>query len=204
MDSFARLGRVLDEAALQVIRDEADAHLAARGAPSEYGVIALDLARHGAASRAALPPLGARVAALLDEDEVVLFQDLAIDKPPGAPELFWHRDVDHLPLDDDGGLTMWIALDDADEANGCLRYQRGDEIAHVPLRAGEALVHAPTVLHGSPPNTTTRRRRGWSLWWARPRARWRLDGKPHPFLYELGPAHGDPLVGARFVRARRV
>jgi ectoine hydroxylase-related dioxygenase (phytanoyl-CoA dioxygenase family) len=203
MADFAVLGRVLDSSALEAIRAEADAHLAARGAPSEYGVIALDLARHGEAARASLASLGARVAAQLDEDEVVLFQDLAIDKPPGAPELFWHRDADHLPLDDDGGLTMWIALDDADEANGCLRYRTGEDIAHVPLRAGEAVVHAPTVLHGSPPNVSSRRRRGWSLWWARPRARWRLDGKPHPFLYELGPAHGDPLVGARFVRVRR-
>jgi ectoine hydroxylase-related dioxygenase (phytanoyl-CoA dioxygenase family) len=160
------------------------------------------------------------VRALLGEDEVVLFQDLVVDKRGSTAALAWHRDAAHLPLDDDGGLTLWLALDDAGEADGCLRYVAGSQtsdaggdydparlappvpgaIVAAPAAAGEALVHSPRVWHESPPSRRGRPRLGWSLWWARPRARWAPDRTAHPYLLELAPAAGDALEPARFPR----
>ena len=76
-----------------------------------------------------LPPLGALAAGLLGLDEAVLLHDVLIDKPDGtAEDLPWHQEFSYWPLDRADGLTMWIALDDAGEENGCLRYAPGSHL----------------------------------------------------------------------------
>jgi ectoine hydroxylase-related dioxygenase (phytanoyl-CoA dioxygenase family) len=62
---------------------------------------------------------------VLDVDEVVLFQDIFIGKPPGTAAVQWHQDYSYWPLDSWDGLTMWLALDHTDVDNGCLRYIPG-------------------------------------------------------------------------------
>jgi ectoine hydroxylase-related dioxygenase (phytanoyl-CoA dioxygenase family) len=37
----------------------------------------------------------------------------------------WHQDFSYLPFDRPDGLTLWIALDDITEDNGCLYYLLG-------------------------------------------------------------------------------
>jgi phytanoyl-CoA hydroxylase len=49
--------------------------------------------------------------------------------PPHQDGYYWC----HVPVPGrESGVTMWLALDDADEGNGCLRYVRGS--SHVELR----------------------------------------------------------------------
>lgn len=31
-------------------------------------------------------------------------------KPPGEPRVPWHRDADHVPLERDAMLTLWLPL----------------------------------------------------------------------------------------------
>jgi len=63
---------------------------------------------------------------LTGEPTLRLFQDLMISKPPGTSiALKWHQDFSYWPLDSARGLVLWIALDDADTQNGCLRYIPG-------------------------------------------------------------------------------
>jgi phytanoyl-CoA hydroxylase len=87
-------------------------------------------------------------------------------------------------------ITVWVALDDADEANGCLKLLRGSHRAAVvhdaavprgegfghrvdagqvppeavvtaPVRAGGAVIFHDLLLHASCPNTSGRDRWAW-------------------------------------------
>ena len=87
-------------------------------------------------------------------------------------------------------VTVWVALDDADEANGCLKLVRGShraEVSHdaevpsgegfghrvdaghvpsaavvtAPVRAGGAVIFHDLLLHASCPNTSGRDRWAW-------------------------------------------
>jgi hypothetical protein len=149
-------------------------------------------------------PLDARLDALIDDprlvepmadlvgsERVALFTDKLNLKRPGEGSRFrWHQDspywvfdcahVDRLP-------NVMIALDDADETNGCLRVVRGshrrgilpglpgqgvlgplftdpacfDAAAQVPavLPAGSLLFFSPHAVHGSEPNASAEERR---------------------------------------------
>lgn len=60
---------------------------------------------------------------------LVLFQDNLIWKPPGTEhEVSFHQDYSYWPLSRPDGLTLWLALDDADEDNGCLVYVPGSHL----------------------------------------------------------------------------
>jgi ectoine hydroxylase-related dioxygenase (phytanoyl-CoA dioxygenase family) len=55
-------------------------------------------------------------------------------KPSGGEAMDWHQDYSYLPLDRADGVSLWIALDDISEDNGCLYYvfgshQRGERRA---------------------------------------------------------------------------
>jgi ectoine hydroxylase-related dioxygenase (phytanoyl-CoA dioxygenase family) len=123
-DGFAAIGRVLDDDDLAALRAAADA-LTGAAAPGPYGRIVHDPWRRAPAfaervARAAPAAIAAAGHAL------VLFQDHVIAKTPGATgAIHWHQDYAYWPLDAPAGLTLWIALDDADGDNGCLRYRPG-------------------------------------------------------------------------------
>ncbi len=56
----------------------------------------------------------------------MLFQDNLVWKRPGAgARIEWHQDYSYWPLSSPAGLTLWIALDAADVADGCIHYLPG-------------------------------------------------------------------------------
>jgi hypothetical protein len=121
---FVRLGRVLDDATLAALRAAADRATAGLP-PSSYGQIRHDPWRVEPAFERALRAgwLGAIACGLLDAPAVTVFQDHVISKTPGTQaEVAWHQDYGYWPLASARGLTVWVALDDTDETNGCLRY----------------------------------------------------------------------------------
>jgi phytanoyl-CoA hydroxylase len=114
-----------------------------------------------------------------------LFQDMALLKPPRiGREKPWHQDHAYfnLPLDTPV-LGVWIALDRATTANGCMtvipgshrrgpvvHFQRRDwQICDtdvdplgslaVPLAPGGCLFFSSLMHHGTAPNTSDERRR---------------------------------------------
>jgi hypothetical protein len=100
------------------------ASVTARG----YGILRHNLWREVPAFHAVLAQGGlARQAAdLLGAAAVTLFQDNLIWKTPGTETgVQWHQDYAYWPLSAPAGVTLWLALDDADEANGCLHYIPG-------------------------------------------------------------------------------
>ena len=119
--------------------------------------------------------------------------DHAIFKPPrGDTAVHWHQDVAYAPETEFADeVHIWLALQDVDEANGCMRFvptgghqpllshrpRGGSPSAHAlvaehvdattavscPLGAGMATVHKPATLHSTAPNTTDEVRAAWIL-----------------------------------------
>lgn len=52
--------------------------------------------------------------------DVKCMQSMLFVKPPGKPGQPWHQDEHFIPTRDRSLTGVWIALDDADEENGCL------------------------------------------------------------------------------------
>lgn len=131
------------------------------------------------------PALLSTVRRLLGTDDVRLIQDMALLKPPGGGrEKPWHQDKAFFDLDLEAPVVgVWIALDEATVANGCMHVIRGshregpvphfnrrdwqicdtdvrtvDDVA-VPLPSGGALFFDGHLHHGTPANRTTTRRR---------------------------------------------
>ncbi len=136
---------------------------------------------------------------LLDVVESVLGPDIALFsshllcKPAGdGQRVVWHQDSAYWPLEPMAVLTLWLALDDCDADNGCMRVMPGSHhggiVAHqsagpdsllkkqapgelvdeaatvdIALRAGECSLHLPNLVHGSNANNSGRRRAGLPL-----------------------------------------
>jgi ectoine hydroxylase-related dioxygenase (phytanoyl-CoA dioxygenase family) len=55
------------------------------------------------------------------DGRVKCMQTMLFAKPPGLPGQAWHQDERYIPTRDRSLVGAWVALDDADEDNGCLR-----------------------------------------------------------------------------------
>ena len=73
--------------------------------------------------------IGKRAAELMGWRGARLAQDDVLWKPPGASGVSYHTDgkyiSDNFVPRDDNSVTVWIALDNADEATGVVEYARG-------------------------------------------------------------------------------
>ncbi len=120
---------------------------------------------------------------LLDEAPV-LFQSMALLKPPGGVEKPWHQDNAYFSTGNlDAVIGTWIALDDATVENGCMHFLPGAHLrgplrhhhtsdceilpdrldlslaVPVPLRAGGIIFFHGNAPHQTPPNQSNQRRR---------------------------------------------
>ncbi len=115
-------------------------------------------------------------------------------KMPGdGKTVSWHQDASYWPLTPSKAVTLWLAIDDADRGNACMKYIPGTHVlghltwqltetdesnvlnqkvpdvekygepVYVELKAGEASIHSDLLLHGSDANTSSRRRCGLTL-----------------------------------------
>jgi hypothetical protein len=120
---FVALGSVLEPATVAGLRRALDG---IDRAPNPFGILRHNLWRSLGEFAAVLGPLAGIARSALGVDEVVLFQDNLIWKPPGTTdEVRWHQDFAYWPLGSPDGVTLWIALDEATPANGCLEYVPG-------------------------------------------------------------------------------
>jgi len=126
--------------------------------------------------------------------DIALFASHYICKPSGDGQpVLWHQDGSYWPLEPMDVVTLWLAVDDSDVDNGCMRVIPGtqstelqemqqnqevdnvlgssidpqylDESAAVDivLAAGDVSVHHPNIIHGSNANTSQRRRCGLTI-----------------------------------------
>ena len=134
---------------------------------------------------------GGCAGALLDTDRVHLLSDMILVKPGNfSRATHWHQDfVDHSTSIPE--VTMWVSLDTATEASGCMRYVPGsykwgkligydygdgtnyekqgvDVSTAVTIEAapGDAIFHHGLCVHGAGPNRTPDARRAYIIRYA--------------------------------------
>jgi len=108
-------------------------------------------------------------------------------------QVTWHQDANYWPITPARAITAWLAVDDVDVGNGCMRFVTGShrhgplkardatadensvlaqsvdgaeqygEIYDNELKAGEVSLHSDMLLHSSQPNRSERRRAGLAL-----------------------------------------
>ena len=133
------------------------------------------------------------VAGLIGPD-IVLWGCAMFCKPPGdGMEVPMHQDGHYWPIRPLATCTVWVAIEDSDQDNGCLRVVPGSHRDHtlhphttetghvalserivpgaydartavdVELKAGQMSMHDVYMIHGSNPNVSRRRRSGIAL-----------------------------------------
>ena len=113
--------------------------------------------------------------------------------PRDRKTVSWHQDASYWPMTPSKTATVWLAIDDTDVDNACMRFVPGShhhghltyklseedennvlfqtvptaeqygEPIDVELKAGEISIHSDMLLHGSKANTSGRRRCGLTM-----------------------------------------
>jgi ectoine hydroxylase-related dioxygenase (phytanoyl-CoA dioxygenase family) len=177
------------------------------------------------------PVITAAAAQLLGAHELRLWHDQIQYKPAnngGANP--WHQDLPYWPvLSGERQLTAWVALDDADEANGCMSmvpgsHQWGEHIralealpdftmpadflghhtpaVRCPVPAGAVHFHHSLTWHGSPINTSGRPRRAIALHYMTADTKYSAQGN-HLMKPAITSHDGEPIDGAPFLTVWR-
>ena len=137
--------------------------------------------------------LVSRIKDLLGEDVVGWGSHFFCKMPGDGKRVSWHQDSSYWPLTPSKAVTAWLAIDDADVENACMRYIPGSHtLGHltytlsetdesnvlnqtvpdaeklgkpfnVELKAGQISIHSDLLLHGSEANESSRRRCGLTL-----------------------------------------
>ncbi len=133
------------------------------------------------------------VSDLLGEDLIGWGSHFFCKMPGDGKSVDWHQDCSYWPLTPTKAVTVWLAVDDADQENGCMEIYAGSHtyglidfdisdtssanvldqsvsnpeqygrLQTTPLRAGQISIHSDLLLHGSAPNNSNRRRCGLTL-----------------------------------------
>lgn len=194
-DGYLKGYRIFDEDEAAALRAYFDAllarTLAAGGDPysiisahMKYGRI-YDLVKH--------PTIVAYVNDILGSDVVCWGAHFFCKMPRDPKKVAWHQDASFWPLTPSKTTTVWLAIDDADAENACMRFVAGSHhLGHLTyrvaeeeeqsvlrqsvdnveqygtpvdddLKAGEISLHSDLLLHGSEANNSDRRRCGLTL-----------------------------------------
>ncbi len=133
------------------------------------------------------------VADLLGENVIAWGSHFFCKMPRDGKAVAWHQDASYWPLSPSKAVTVWLAIDDADIENACVKFvagsQRSGHLTYRPsdpsehnvlnqsidnpeeygsivfdvLKAGEVSLHSDLLLHGSDANDSDRRRCGLTL-----------------------------------------
>ncbi|MCE9534656.1 MAG: phytanoyl-CoA dioxygenase family protein [Planctomycetes bacterium] len=139
------------------------------------------------------PRIVAIVRDLLGENVIGWGSHFFCKMPGDGKVVSWHQDSSYWPLTPSKAVTVWLAIDDADRENACMKFIPGShhhghltytmtensgsnvlnqevqdaegigEPVYDELKAGEISIHSDLTLHGSEANMSTRRRCGLTL-----------------------------------------
>jgi len=151
------------------------------------------------------PRIVAHVKDLLGEDVVGWGSHYFCKMPHDGKRVSWHQDASFWPMTPSKTVTVWLAIDDADVENACMRFVPGSQhFGHLTyhlseqdennvlnqtvanaeqfgqpvddqLKAGEISMHSDLLLHGSEANNSDRRRCGLTLRYCAAEVRAHLD-----------------------------
>ncbi len=130
---------------------------------------------------------------LLGENVIAWGSHFFCKMPHDGKHVAWHQDASYWPLSPSKAATVWLAIDDADRENACMKFIAGShhfghmtyrasdsddhnvlsqsidnaeqygEVIYDELRAGQVSIHSDLLLHGSEANESDRRRCGLTL-----------------------------------------
>jgi len=139
------------------------------------------------------PRIVAVVKDLLGDNVIAWGSHFFCKMPHDGKTVSWHQDASYWPLTPAHAVTVWLAIDDADRGNACMKFIPGSHhYGHLTFRmseesesnvldqtvenaegisppvydelnAGECSVHSDLLLHSSELNTSDRRRCGLTL-----------------------------------------
>lgn len=139
------------------------------------------------------PRIVALVADLLGDDVIAWGSHFFCKLPGDGKTVSWHQDASYWPLSPARAVTAWLAIDDADRQNACMKFIPGShhyghltyrmsedsesnildqtvenaegigQPVYDELKAGECSIHSDLLLHGSEANSSNRRRCGLTL-----------------------------------------
>ena len=206
-DGWCRLGRVIDDAMLDALRREEARFRHAEPVVANTTIFRSQLADHSKIVRAAIraPDLVAIAQRLIGPNVAHWFNQFVTKFSDGGTSRShfpWHQDNGYAAILPATNVTIWIALDDVDERNGCvwilprshldgLRPHgrasgdswllavavEGDGVP-APLRAGEAVAFSGLTLHRSKTNDTAAPRRAFFIEYVDAAASYRVDDRP--------------------------
>lgn len=194
-DGYIRGIRIFGEAEIAEIRGYFDRLLAETiAAGKDSYSISTAHARHGRVYDILTDRrIVACVRDLLGNDVIGWGSHFFCKMPHDGKAVAWHQDASYWPLSPSKAVTVWLAIDDADVENACMRFISGSHhfgyLTYRPsdaaehnvlnqtienaeqygqpvddvLRAGEASLHSDLLLHGSEANDSDRRRCGLTL-----------------------------------------
>jgi non-haem Fe2+, alpha-ketoglutarate-dependent halogenase len=194
-DGFLKAIRVFDGDAIAAHRRYFDGLLervVAAGGDS-YSISTAHLKYPQVYDLLAHPRIVAVVKDLLGEDVIGWGAHYFCKMPSDGKRVSWHQDASYWPLTPSKTVTVWLAIDDADTENACMRFIPGSHLyGHLTWRlseddegnvlnqtiadverfgapvndvlwAGEISIHSDLTLHGSEANDSDRRRCGLTL-----------------------------------------
>ncbi|MGX9356704.1 phytanoyl-CoA dioxygenase family protein [Roseobacteraceae bacterium S113] len=173
------------------IRAYFDGLMADMGEAGAYGINCYQARMAGIWDIATNPRILDHVQDILGPD-IVCWASAVLTKEPHDPKRVpWHQDASFWALSPARTVTVWLAIDDADDENSAMRFipgthamgalpqgEKGDNsVFHKgtanadalgapvtnSLSAGQISLHADMLVHGSLANTSARRRCGLTL-----------------------------------------
>jgi non-haem Fe2+, alpha-ketoglutarate-dependent halogenase len=194
-DGYLKGIRIFDAVEIADIRryfDEILASTLAAGNDS-YSISSAHLRYGGVYDLLTHPPIVSHVKDLLGENLIGWGSHFFCKLPHDGKRVSWHQDASYWPLTPSKAVTVWLAIDDADVGNACMRFIPGSHwfghltytltenddanvlnqaVAGVEklgapvddeLKAGEISIHSDLLVHGSEANASDRRRCGLTL-----------------------------------------
>ena len=202
-NGFVKGIRVFQDAEITRIRgtfDDILASVAAAGGDS-YSISSAHLSYPLAYDLLTEPRIVDCVSDLLGDDIIGWGSHFFCKMPHDGKSVAWHQDASYWPLSPSKTVTVWLAIDDADIENACMRFIAGSHwkghLTYRPstpeehnvlnqtvenveqygeevidnLAAGEISIHSDLLLHGSEANESDRRRCGLTLRYCTPDVR---------------------------------
>ncbi|MEL6463567.1 MAG: phytanoyl-CoA dioxygenase family protein [Pseudomonadota bacterium] len=191
---------IFSNAEMAEIRAVVDRYMADLGPDGAYGINCYQARLTSLWDIATDPRIVDLVADLIGPN-VLCWASAILSKPPHDPKAVpWHQDASFWALHPARTVTVWLAIDDADDLNSAMRFIPGthhqgalpttttDGGAYVfhkgtadaeglgqpftnSLKAGQISLHADMLVHGSRANTSNRRRCGLTLRYCPPEVR---------------------------------
>jgi ectoine hydroxylase-related dioxygenase (phytanoyl-CoA dioxygenase family) len=224
-EGYTVLGRIMDDATLEGLRRE-EARFRGAFNPKELTVFRSQLCHYSAFLRefctrgAHIPLLGQLIG-----PNVALWFNQYVTKWPdgnsGKSEFPWHQDNGYVSIEPATNVTIWIALDDVDEKNGCVWIKpdshklgllehrtknadswhlqvpvEGDGVPAI-LKAGEAVAFTGLTLHRSKLNYSDKPRRAFFMEYADVASQYRRTTDPESKLKPVVMSHNTWVVAGQ-------